>query len=163
MVSEGRRLFSEMTDFHTVFSSCNRNFHLDGPRLEGRWCLDCPKCRFAALGLALFMTPDEVRAIQGGDLLDDPEQEEGFRALCGLGRDKPFECVGEAGESRVAMAALGSNAGWSGHAVVRALQPDLLRVEVPTLDDLLSPAADHFIPPSVFARLSLAGEHDGDA
>jgi len=155
--------FSAMKEFHGVFSSCNRNFHLDGPRLEGRWCLDCPKCRFAALGLALFMTPDEVRAIQGGDLLDDPEQEEGFRALCGLGRDKPFECVGEAGESRVAMAALGSNAGWSGHAVVRALQPDLLRVEVPTLDDLLSPAADHFIPPSVFARLSLAGEHDGDA
>ena len=155
--------FAAMKKFHGVFSSCNRNFHLDGPRLEGRWCLDCPKCRFAALGLALFMSPDEVRAIQAGDLLADPGQEEGFRALCGLGRDKPFECVGEAGESRAAMAALGIDPDWSGHAVVRALQPDLQRVEVPALDELLAPANHHFIPPSVLARLPLAGEHDGDA
>ena len=114
-----------MKTFHPVYSSCNRNFHLDGPRVDKRWCLDCPKCRFAALSLALFMTPDEVIAIQGGDLLNDPAQEEGFRALCGLGRDKPFECVGEAGESRAALAALGDRREWREHAVVRALLPEL--------------------------------------
>ena len=91
--------FSTMKKFHSVYSSCNRNFHLEGPRIENRWCCDCPKCRFAALSMALFLSPDEVVAIQGVDLLNDPAQQDGFRGLCGLGRDKPFECVGEAGES----------------------------------------------------------------
>jgi hypothetical protein len=98
--------FSAMPEFHRVFSSCNRNFHLDGPRVEGRWCGDCPKCRFAALGLALFLEPSVVNGIIGHDLLDDARQIDGYRALCALGRDKPFECVGEAGESRAAMAEL---------------------------------------------------------
>jgi len=154
------RQFSTMKNFHGVFSSCNRNFHLDGPRLEGRWCLDCPKCRFAALSLALFLTPDEVQAIQGGDLLDDPGQEEGFRALCRLGRDKPFECVGEAGECRAALAALGRREGWSGHAVVRSLSAELAGLEIPPLAELLQPADRHFIPAALASRLKLSSERD---
>jgi hypothetical protein len=143
------RRFSKMQKFHSIYSSCNRNFHLDGPRVENRWCLDCPKCRFAALSMALFMTPGEVGAIQGGDLLNDPQQETGFRALCGLGQEKPFECVGEAGESRAALAALGQKSEWRQHAVVRALSADLESVEVPDLDSLLKPGGRHFIPKSV--------------
>jgi hypothetical protein len=147
--------FSELTPFHSVFSSCNRNFHLDGPRVSDRWCRNCPKCRFAALSLALFMTPREVALIQGGALLDDLMQENGFRELCRLGREKPFECVGEAGESRAAMRALGRREAWRDHAVVRALQPDLGRVEVPALEALLQPCARHFIPDGIRARLAL--------
>ncbi|NND55768.1 MAG: UDP-N-acetylmuramoyl-L-alanine--D-glutamate ligase [Xanthomonadales bacterium] len=138
--------FSAMKKFHPVFSSCNRNFHLEGPRVQGRWCLNCPKCRFAALSLAVFLPPEEVIAIQGGDLLNDPDQEQGFRALCGLGRDKPFECVGEAGESRAALAALGGRERWSRHVIVQALAPELRRVDVPPLEPLLQPAGEHFIP-----------------
>lgn len=148
------RRFSEMERFHPVYSSCNRNFHLDGPRVVGRWCRDCPKCRFAALSLALFMSPARVRAIQGGDLLNDPAQEEGFRALCGLGRDKPFECVGEAGESRAAMAALGQKDEWKDHVVVRSLLPGLGSVNVPELSSLLQPGDSPFIP-----QFILAGEN----
>jgi len=140
------RRFSRMGKFHKEYSSCNRNFHLDGPRVENRWCMDCPKCRFAALSLALFMSPEDVRAIQGGDLLDDPEQEEGFRALCGLGYEKPFECVGEIGESRAALATLGQRNEWSQLAVVRSLLPDLDSVDVPDLDGLLKSGGRHFIP-----------------
>jgi len=143
------RRFSGMSRYHDVYSSCNRNFHLDGPRVDDRWCRKCPKCRFAALSLALFMSPDEVTAIQGLDLLDDPGQQEGFRELCGLGRDKPFECVGEAGESRAALAALGSIERWREHAVVRALQDELGSVAVPQLESLLRPAGRHFIPRSI--------------
>jgi UDP-N-acetylmuramoylalanine--D-glutamate ligase len=150
------RRFSEMKKFHAVYSSCNRNFHLDGPRGENRWCLDCPKCRFAALSLAPFLVPDEVIAIQGGDLLNDPSQEEGFRALCRLGRDKPFECVGEAGESRAALAALGERRKWSGHAVVRALLPALGAVDIPPLAALLRPSGLHCIPAALSGRLALA-------
>lgn len=148
--------FAAMQAFHGVYSSCNRNFHLDGPRVAGRWCRDCPKCRFAALSLALFLEPPEARAILGGDLLDDPGQEEGFRALCQLGRDKPFECVGEAGESRAALAALSAREAWRAHAVVRALQPELERVEAPALESLLRPAGRHFIPDPISLPLGLA-------
>jgi UDP-N-acetylmuramoylalanine--D-glutamate ligase len=155
------RRFSTMRKLHAVYSSCNRNFHLDGPRIEKRWCLDCPKCRFAALSLALFLPPGEVAAIQGGDLLDDAGQEDGFRALCGLGRDKPFECVGEAGESRAALAALGGSPDWCNHAVVRALAPELAQVEVPLLDTLFQLEGPHFIPLHLLRRMNLADAISG--
>ena len=147
--------FSRLPQFHDVFSSCNRNFHLDGPRVAGRWCRDCPKCRFAALGLAVFLPPPAVAAILGGDVLDDPSQEAGYRALCALGRDKPFECVGEAGESRAALAALARDEAWRQHAVVRALAPELAGLEVPDMRDLLLPSARHFVPAAIAHALGL--------
>jgi len=153
--------FSGLKEFHAVFSSCNRNFHLDGPRMRGRWCGDCPKCRFAALGLALFLSPEEVVAIQGRDLLDEPRQEKGFRELCGLGLDKPFECVGEASESRAALVALGRSLQWRDHIVVRALQPELEQLDVPAVERLLEPLPRHFIPAALCKRLGLPESADG--
>jgi hypothetical protein len=149
------RRFSELKEFHSVYSSCNRNFHLDGSRIKGRWCLDCPKCQFAALSLALYLSPGQVRGIMGKDLLDCGDQADGFRALCGLERDKPFECVGEAGESRAAMAALACSDDWCNHAVVAALAPELEKVDVPALPDLLMPSGNHSIPESLYSRLNL--------
>lgn len=143
------RRFAKLTRYHPVFSSCNRNFHLDGSRNAGRWCGDCPKCRFTALALGLYLSPAEVAAIQGGDLLDDPQQVDGFRALCELGADKPFECVGESGESRAALAALAQDSQWSQHAVVAALAGELEAVEVPALAEILRPSPDHHIPPGL--------------
>jgi len=154
--------FSRLEAYHTVFSSCNRNFHLDGPRIRERWCRDCPKCRFAALALALFLPPSRLVEIQGADLLDDPAQASGFRALCRLGRDKPFECVGEAGESRAALQALARQPAWQAHAVVRALQPELDGVEVPPLEGLLQASSRHFIPAALCARLGLPGSTGAD-
>ena len=147
------RRFSSLTEYHLVYSSCNRNFHQQGLPVEGRWCRNCPKCRFAALSLAVFLDPPDVRAIQGGDLLDDPSQVDGFRALCGLGRDKPFECVGEAGESRAALAALAERPEWQHHLVVRALHAELQAVEVPGMASLLQPSARHNIPSSITSAL----------
>ena len=66
------RAFARQDHQHGVFSSCNRNFHLDGARVEGRWCGDCPKCRFTALALGTFMERDDVEAFMGGNPLDDP-------------------------------------------------------------------------------------------
>ncbi len=149
------RRFCQLGEFHSVYSSCNRNFHLDGSRIEGRWCQDCPKCRFAALSLALFLPPGQVVDIMGENLLDHGEQADGFRALCGLGRDKPFECVAELGESRAAMAALGANDDWCEHAVVVALAAEIAEVSVPALTDLFVPSKTHWIPPAVFSRLNV--------
>ena len=148
------RRFCALSEFHSVYSSCNRNFHLDGCRIEGRWCLDCPKCRFAALSLALFLPPVQVVGIMGGDLLDHDDQADGFRALCRLGRDKPFECVGAIGESRAAMAALAASDDWRDHAVVLALAVEIEKVTVPVLPELLAPSENHSIPTPVYSRLS---------
>jgi hypothetical protein len=139
------REFAALPHYHDVFSSCNRNFHLDGPR-TARWCADCPKCRFVFLGLAPFMQPDALRAIFGRDLLDDPGQYDGFASLLALDRPRPFECVGEADEARAALALLAAAPAWRRHAVVAALAPRLTGVPVPSADTLMQPSGSHRIP-----------------
>jgi len=147
--------FARLTRYHQVFSSCNRNFHLDGPRITARWCGDCPKCRFTALALAPFMEPGEIQAFMGADLLGDPAQEEGFRALCRLGVDKPFECVGTVEECRAAMLELGRRESWKDKAVVRALAAELAGPGAPPLDTLLAGRGEHCIPAEVAGRVDL--------
>jgi hypothetical protein len=61
------------------------------------------------------------------------------------------------------MRCLGGRPEWSRHAIVLRLGPELDRVEVPSLDELLSPSDRHGIPPELFARLDFAGQPDVDA
>jgi len=139
------REFAGLTRYHDVFSSCNRNFHLDGAR-TGRWCGACPKCRFVFLGLAPFIEPGALRGVFGRDLLDEPAQLPGFSELLALDGPRPFECVGEAGEARAAIAELALRPAWRGHAVVAALVGRLDRVEVPSFAGLLAPGGPDLIP-----------------
>lgn len=148
------RQFAKMPEFHHVFSSCNRNFHLDGPRIEGRWCRDCPKCRFAALALAIFMPPEHLIEIQGKDLLDDEKQLDGFKALCGLEKHKPFECVGSIAESRAAMRYLSRSPQWQGRRVVQLLAEF---EEIRDSGELVldpDPESEHCIPEAIAAELN---------
>lgn len=147
------RRFSAMTEFHAVFSSCNRNFHLDGSHIEGRWCQDCPKCRFAALALAPFLSPQQLMSIQAADLLDQENQLQGFKALCGLGEDKPFECVGSIAESRAAMKFLAKSPQWQGKKIVSMLAdlPEIRQSgELELQPDL---AAENCIPGAILRKL----------
>ena len=147
------RRFSGMTGFHSVFSSCNRNFHLDGSHIDGRWCQDCPKCRFAALALAPFISPGQLLAIQDAELLDQENQIQGFKELCGLGEDKPFECVGTIAESRAAIKFLSQNCDWKNKRVVKDLAGT---PEIQTASELeLRPdaGAEHCIPSAIMAKL----------
>jgi hypothetical protein len=147
------RQFAEMTEYHAVFSSCNRNFHQDGPRIDGRWCQDCPKCRFAALALAPFLNPHQLIAIQGKDLLDQSDQLQGFKQLCGLGEDKPFECVGSIAESRAVVKHLVAQPGWQDKTVIRTLAEfDEIRL-AGSLELYPDPHAEHCIPSSILAKL----------
>ncbi len=139
------REFADLSDFHDRFSSCNRNFHLDGPR-TARWCGQCPKCHFVFLAMAPFMTPPDLTAIFGRDLLAEPGQVEGFCALLALDGNKPFECVGEADEARAAIVALAADVRWSSHVVVAALNERLAGIPVPDLDTLCRPQGPHLIP-----------------
>jgi hypothetical protein len=148
------RRFSEMTKYHQVFSSCNRNFHQDGSHITGRWCLDCPKCRFAALALAPFLSPPALLAIQGADLLNMESQLQGFKALCGLGADKPFECVGSIAESRAAMRYLTERPQWQEKYVVKTLAGLAEIRQAGELELLPDFAAEHCIPADILARLN---------
>ena len=112
--ARGRRFFD-------VFSSCNAAFRLDGGRRLDGWDRDCPKCRFVALALAPWLDRPEVVAIQGGDVLDDPGQVEGLAALVEAGQPKPFECVGEVAESRVAVRLAAEQPAWSSARALAAV------------------------------------------
>lgn len=144
------REFAGLERYHRVFSSCNRNFHLDGPRTD-RWCGHCPKCHFVFLALAPFMSPDALADIFGRNLLDDESQLDGFRALLALDGAKPFECVGEADEARAALAGLAVDPQWRSSCVVARLAPELDALTVPSLEQLCRPGPDHRIPDALLA------------
>lgn len=142
------RDFAGLTEWHGQFSSCNRNFHLDGARVD-RWCGRCPKCTFVFLGLAPFMAPQALSQIFGQDLLDQTELIEAFAELLGLDGVKPFECVGEAEEARAAVLALADQDRWRHHRVVRALRERLVGATGPSLESLCRPGGRHRIPESL--------------
>jgi len=155
------RAFSRMTEYHEAFSSCNTNFRLDGKAPSQRWCCNCPKCRFVYLVLAPHSTPGHMREIFGRDMLEDDSQFEGFALLTASGGLKPFECVGEEEESRIAMRMLVADPRWRDHRVVRRFASEILprfQGDDAAIEDAFSLSDDHNIPaelmPAVRALLA---------
>lgn len=111
--------FSHYPQYFPVFSSCNRNFHIDGSHnTNSKWCCDCPKCRFVFLGLAPFIEKNELLAIFKINMLDDHKQMLGFEELLGLKGFKPFECVGEIQESQLAFNLIKNKTEWQNDKLV---------------------------------------------
>ncbi|WP_347252692.1 UDP-N-acetyl-alpha-D-muramoyl-L-alanyl-L-glutamate epimerase [Dokdonella sp.] len=150
--------FARETRYDDVFSSCNRNFRILGPKPADRWCGQCPKCHFVFLALAPFMPKPRLLAIFGRNLLDDEALAPGFDALVEYRDHKPFECVGEGQESRAAFGALARLAEWREDVLVeryaREIAPQL--AEAPTLDALLEAQGPHHVPSALRAVLGLA-------
>ncbi len=147
------RRFAANDRYDAVFSSCNRNFHLTGPRPESRWCGICPKCQFVFLALAPFMPKARLTAIFGRNLLDEPALAEGFDALIEYGAHKPFECVGEGREARAALFELATRPVWREDALVRRFARDIApHIEPVALAPLLEPSGEHGIPDSLWMR-----------
>lgn len=143
------RLFARLSRYHDVFSSCNRNFKILGERPGSRWCGACPKCHFVFLALAPFLPKPQLVAIFGRNLLDDASLATAFDALMEWNAQKPFECVGEARESRAAMAALARRAEWREDAIVARFREEIApHVDAAqlALEPLLAPAGEHRIP-----------------
>ena len=88
-------------------------------------------------------------------LLDQPEQEAGFRALCRLGIEKPFECVGSVDESRSAMTHLAGMKAWKHMAIVQKLSVELSSLQVPSFESLVSARSEHCIPKRVLQDVAL--------
>jgi hypothetical protein len=87
------------------FSSCNvANYMQGNDNTELKWCGECPKCANSFLLFAPFLPPEELKSLFGGqDLFEKPLLQDTFKGLLGIdGVMKPFECVGETGELRLA-------------------------------------------------------------
>lgn len=92
-------------DFGHRFSSCNRaNYEQGSDNTTLCWCGECPKCANSFLLFAPFLPVSELRSIFGGqDLFEKPLLQATFKGLLGIdGVMKPFECVGEIDELRLA-------------------------------------------------------------
>ncbi len=92
-------LFSKMTRYHKVFTSCNVS------RGNG-WCGACPKCAFVYLMLSPFLSNEKMIEIFGSDFFDKPQLQTHFLDLTGAGDKKPFDCVGTPQDTQGALALL---------------------------------------------------------
>jgi UDP-N-acetyl-alpha-D-muramoyl-L-alanyl-L-glutamate epimerase len=137
--------FAALPQYHGVFRSCNRAFHVDPARRASTWCGECDKCCFIDLILAPYLSAAALREVFGGrEPLGRPDLLPEFRSLLGDALlTKPFECVGDADECRAAV-------------VLAAARPDRadsvvlhqLRAEVGAVGDtsrFLSRMGEHFI------------------
>jgi hypothetical protein len=154
------RAFAKLTPYFDVFSSCNRNFKLLGPKPVDRWCGQCPKCHFVFLALAPFLPKPRLLSIFGRNLLDDETQAAGFDALLEYQDHKPFECVGEGAEARAAMYALSERPEWQEDALVARFRSEILPqldASQLALEPWLEPSAEHRVPVRLQAALAAIG------
>lgn len=87
------------------FSSCNEANYLQGAdNSELKWCGNCPKCANSYLLFAPFLDASELKKIfNGQDLFEKESLVDTFKGLLNIdGAMKPFECVGEIDELRLA-------------------------------------------------------------
>jgi hypothetical protein len=87
------RIFSGMSEYHSLFRSCNRG------QKTNAWCGECPKCLFAFTILYPFLGRERMIDIFGQDLFENSALMQFARELTGYGETKPFECVGTHEES----------------------------------------------------------------
>ncbi|MCX6732649.1 MAG: hypothetical protein NTV98_03870 [Candidatus Roizmanbacteria bacterium] len=95
--------FITYPQYRAVVSSCNRNFSVTNSLNGKRWCGKCPKCAFAFLLFAAYLSKKEVIEMFGTNMLEDETLVNHFRDLLGRGTMKPFECVGTFEESQEAL------------------------------------------------------------
>lgn len=114
------RLFAGLQQYHRQFASCNKGFKIT-EKTDQKWCCDCDKCRFVFLILAPFLEPADLEQIFGVNLFEKADQRAGFETLLGLRDHKPFECVGEITEARVALNLIGADKHWQRFEMVKQL------------------------------------------
>jgi len=148
------RYFARLSEYHPVITSCNRAFR-QGVE-DARWCGDCDKCRFIFLILSPYIAATSLTRMFADNLLDNPRQLEGYRALLGLHEHRPFECVGEQAESMLALHWISARSEWSNSAVVKALVaeiPELLAAQPELEEQVLGHRHCAIDMPSAFENL----------
>ncbi|NLH63732.1 MAG: hypothetical protein GX478_06025 [Erysipelotrichaceae bacterium] len=90
-------IFTKLKKYLPVFRSCNVG------QKKGEWCGHCAKCLFVCIMMSAYLSQQDVIAIFGRDMLNDPEMRQLFQQLSGILDDKPFECVGTRDEVNTAI------------------------------------------------------------
>jgi UDP-N-acetyl-alpha-D-muramoyl-L-alanyl-L-glutamate epimerase len=150
------KAFATKPELFPLIMSCNRAFVRDPAQRSNGWCGRCAKCRFVFLTLAPFTTPKQLKAMFGRDLLNSADgwDAAGFAAL--LLEDRPFDCVGEVAEVRLAIGLLAESSEWSNHPGVVSLTelaPPLHRAK---LAQSLAPKPEHNVPVEILADVATA-------
>ncbi len=145
--------FLPLERYHLSFRSCNRAFHIDPAHRLDHWCGHCDKCAFIDLILSPFLPRERLEAVftPAPEPLANPELIGPFRALLGLsGEIKPFECVGDVDECRVAIVLAAARPDRQESALVQQLAAEtrpLIPGDVaPFAATLLRPLSEHRIP-----------------
>jgi hypothetical protein len=140
--------FTRLTQYHHAFRSCNRAFHQDPAQRLDHWCGRCDKCCFIDLVLAPFMDRVALEAVfAGGEPLQDPANEDRFRALLDLGTGaKPFECVGDTDECRTATVLAAQREDRAGTGLLVRLRAELPPATPSDPAAQLEPRGTHRIP-----------------
>ncbi len=143
-----RRFATDSAAYLPLFRSCNRAFHVD-PRIRWKtWCGQCDKCAFIDLILAPFVPAPELAAVFAGrEPLQDEEQESRFHQLLGFTPDaKPWECVGDVRESRVAARLAADRPDRRGEPMLARLAQRAAAYDDPSVQSLMHPMSEHHIP-----------------
>ncbi|MBP9738143.1 hypothetical protein KBD20_00470 [Candidatus Saccharibacteria bacterium] len=93
------------TAYSGSFSSCNvGNYKQGQDNSTLGWCGNCPKCANSFILFAPFVASDDLkRVFNGENLLVKSTLQDTFKGLLGIdGVEKPFECIGEEAELRLA-------------------------------------------------------------
>lgn len=139
--------FARLERYHPVFRSCNRAFHIDPAQRLDRWCGICDKCAFINLVLAPFLGPEQMAEIfDTVEPLDNEDLVATFRTLLGVSGDvKPFECVGDVDECRIAAVLAAGRSDRADQALLHRLVEELgeiaeaARLAAPTMFEPLKP------------------------
>lgn len=95
-------MFSKYKKYFPYFSSCNKNFTTKEIKKEQLWCGECAKCVFAFVLFSAFLSKNELIKIFKKNLYEDSNLLQLFKDILGLGKIKPFDCVGTFEESKTA-------------------------------------------------------------
>jgi hypothetical protein len=129
------------------FRSCNKAFYTDPAKRWDHWCGQCDKCCFIDLILSPFVAEADLRQIFGGhEPLSDPRLLPVFRTLVDLVADsKPWECVGDVTECRVAAGLAAARPDRAGSPVLSVLTAELKALPDTPVTDLMRPLGRHFV------------------
>lgn len=96
-------LFAKYKKYFPYFSSCNRSYKIYKKREKTLWCGQCPKCLFSFTLLSAFLSKKEILKIFKANLYENQDLLPAFKDILGLGKLKPFDCVGTFEETKAAL------------------------------------------------------------
>ncbi|PIW37295.1 MAG: hypothetical protein COW24_00885 [Candidatus Kerfeldbacteria bacterium CG15_BIG_FIL_POST_REV_8_21_14_020_45_12] len=141
------KIFSEQTQWHNLFTSCNRNFARTAAG-KVRWCGQCPKCAFVFVILAPFMPKAELVNIFQKNILADGSLLTIFQDLLGETNQKPFDCVGTPEEVVVAFHIIKQGGEYKNDVIMEYVDSRLPNAkDIATMRQrVFTPESTHLIP-----------------